>query len=87
MEFFDVYKIATGTLHIDQESSLLSYLAGYIGPLTRIKGSNTQHICTGQIRPQAFVAPLYRVMRDLLTPYALATGTTDVFAHRTQVVL
>lgn len=82
-----MYKIATGTLHIDQESSLLFYLAGYIVPLTRIKGSNTQHTCTGQIRPQALVAPLYRVMRDLLTPYALATGITDVFAHRTQAVL
>ncbi len=82
-----MYKIATGTLHIDQESSLLSYLAGYVVPLTRIKGSNTQHTCTGQIRPQALAAPLYRVMRGLLTSYALATGTTDVFAHRTQVVL
>ncbi len=82
-----MYKIATGTLHINQESSLLSYLARYVVPLTGIKGSTMQHICAGQIAPEALVAPLYRVMPGLSTSYALATSTTDVFAHRTQVVL
>ena len=82
-----MYKIATGTLHNDQELSLLTYFVGYIVPLTRIKGSTTQHTCAGQIMPQALAAALYGVILGLLTSYALATGATDVFAHRTQAVL
>jgi len=45
------------------------------------------YTCAGQSPPQAFVKPLYRVMPGLLTSYELASGTTDVFAHRTQAVL
>jgi hypothetical protein len=52
-----------------------------------MKGSTTHHSCAGQSAPQALVGPLYRVMPGLLTSYELATGTTDVFAHRTQAVL
>ena len=52
-----------------------------------MKGSATHHTRTGQSAPQALVEPLYKVMPGLLISYELATGTTDVFVHRTHAVL